>query len=282
MAPATSRHASFGKTPEAVLASLLYGAGWVGGLVFVIGLFAVILIALEFGRRLWQWQVASGREPETTGVGAVTSAIFALLGLLIAFTFSGAAGRFDMRRTMIVQEANDIGTAYLRLDLLPQPARGELQETFRQYLDARLEAYRAVPDRKRIDAALARSDVLREHLWTKSVTESQRTTSTAATMLLLPALNAAFDTASTRLASTREHPPSVIFIMLLALCLVGALFAGYGMAGRGPRNWLHALLFVASLTVTLYVILDLEFPRLGLIRVDAFDEVLQEARNGMR
>ncbi|QEZ44752.1 bestrophin-like domain [Cupriavidus oxalaticus] len=264
------------------MASLLYGAGWAGGLVFVIGLFTSILIALELGRLVWQWQVASGREPETTGVGAVASAIFALLGLLIAFTFSGAASRFDMRRTLIVQEANDIGTAYMRLDLLPQPARGELQEIFRQYLDARLDAYRAVPDRKRVDAALARSDVLRERLWTDSVMASQRTSSTAATMLLLPALNAAFDTASTRLASTKEHPPSVIFGMLFALCWIGALFAGYGMAGRGPRNWLHALFFVASLTMTLYVIVDLEFPRLGLIRVDAFDEVLQEVRTGMQ
>ncbi len=101
-------------------------------------------------------------------------------------------------------------------------------------------------------------------------------------MLLLPALNAALDTASTRLAATKEHPPNVIFGMLFALCWIGALFAGYGMASSGPRNWLHALFFVTSLTVTLYVIVDLEFPRLGLIRVDAFDEVLQGARNGMR
>lgn len=264
------------------MASLLYGVGWTGGLMFAVGLFASILITLELGRLVWQWQVNAGREPETTGVSAVASAIFALLGLLIAFTFSGAASRFDMRRTLIVQEANDIGTAYLRLDLLPQPARGELQEIFRQYLDARLDAYRAIPDRKRVDEALIRSDALRERLWTRSVTESQRTANTVATMLLLPALNAAFDTASTRLASTKEHPPGVIFGMLFALCWVGAFFAGYGMARRGPRNWLHALFFAASLSVTLYAIVDLEFPRLGLIRVDAFDEVLQEVRKTMR
>jgi hypothetical protein len=271
-----------GKASEEILESLLYGAGWAGALIFALGLFASILVALELGRLVWRWQVASGREPETTGVSAVASAIFALLGLLIAFTFSGSASRFEGRRTLIVQEANDIGTAYLRLDLLQPPARGELQEVFRQYLDARLDAYRAVPDRKRVDAALARSDVLRERLWTRSVEASQQTGSTVATMLLLPALNAAFDTASTRIASTREHPPGVIFGMLFVLCWVGALFAGYGMASRGPRNWLHALFFSASLTMTLYVIVDLEFPRLGLIRVDAFDEVLKEVRNGMR
>lgn len=70
--------------------------------------------------------------------------------------------------------------------------------------------------------------------------------------------------------------------MLFVLCGIGALFAGYGMASRGPRNWLHAVFFVATLTMTLYVIVDLEFPRLGLIRVDAFDEILQDVRSGMR
>lgn len=264
------------------MAALLYGSGWAGGLLLVAGIFASILIALELGRRVWRWQVDSGREPESTGVGAVAGAIFALLGLLIAFAFSGAAARFDMRRTLIVQEANDIGTAYMRLDLLQQPARAGLQQLFREYLDARLDAYRAIPDRQRVDAALRRADMLRDRLWLQSVTESQRNTTTAATMLLLPALNAAFDTASTRVASTREHPPAVIFGMLFSLCWIGAFFAGYGMASRGPRNWLHTLFFVTSLTVTLYVIVDLEYPRLGLIRVDAFDQILQDVRTGMR
>ncbi|CAG9181565.1 hypothetical protein LMG23992_04528 [Cupriavidus laharis] len=264
------------------MGSLLYGTGWIGGIALAFGLFASILVAMGLGRLVWQWQVNAGRDPETTGVGVVASAIFALLGLLIAFTFSGAAGRFDARRTLIVQEANDIGTAYLRLDLLAAPARDELRETFRQYLDARLEAYRAVPDRERVAQALARADELRDRLWARSVAESQRAPVAAATMLLLPALNAAFDTASTRLASTREHPPGVIYALLLSLSWIGALFAGYGMAGRGPRNWLHELFFSVTLAMTLYVIVDLEFPRLGLIRVDEFDEVLQLVRDGMK
>ncbi|WP_066731286.1 DUF4239 domain-containing protein [Cupriavidus sp. D384] len=264
------------------MGSLLYDSGVFGAIALCVGLFASILVAMDVGRLVWQWQVNAGREPESTGVGAVTSAIFALLGLLIAFTFSGAASRFEARRTLVVQEANDIGTAYLRLDLLRTPVRDELRETFRQYLDARLQAYRAVPDREGVAQALARASELRDRLWERSVEESPRASTTSATMLLLPALNAAFDTASTRLASTMEHPPSVIYALLLALSWIGALFAGYGMARRGPRNWLHALLFAVTLAATLYVIVDLEFPRLGLIRVDEFDQVLQEVRDGMK
>ncbi|WP_423200367.1 DUF4239 domain-containing protein [Cupriavidus sp. H19C3] len=264
------------------MGSFLYGSGVFGAITLSVGLFASILAAMEMGRLVWRWQVNAGREPESTGVGAVTSAIFALLGLLIAFTFSGAAARFEARRTLIVKEANDIGTAYLRLDLLPTPAREELRDTFRQYLDARLQAYRAVPDRERVAQSLARADAMRDRLWQRAVAESPRAGNPAATMLLLPALNAAFDTASSRLASTREHPPGVIYVLLLALSWIGALFAGYGMARRGPRNWLHTALFAATLAATLYVIVDLEYPRLGLIRVDDFDQVLRDVRDSMK
>ena len=87
-------------------------------------------------------------EPGVVAVGesAAEGAIFALLGLLVAFTFSGAASRFDARRQLIVEETNDIGTAYLRLRLLPLSAQPALREQFRQYVDARLAFYRKLKD----------------------------------------------------------------------------------------------------------------------------------------
>ena len=80
------------------------------------------------------------------GAGVVDGAVFGLLGLLVAFTFSGAATRFDARRQLVVEEANAIGAAYLRLDVLPAAAQPALRARFREYLDSRLAAYRAVPD----------------------------------------------------------------------------------------------------------------------------------------
>ena len=85
-------------------------------------------------------------EGARAGLGAVDGAVFALLGLMIAFTFSGAASRLEVRRQLIVQEANAIGTAYLRLDLLPPGAQPGLREDFRQYVDARLAVYSKLPD----------------------------------------------------------------------------------------------------------------------------------------
>lgn len=254
---------------------------WGIGMLLVGGLFVGMLLMLELGRRAWLWRSAKETEASKPGRGSVEGATFALLGLLIAFTFSGAASRFDTRRELIVQEANDIGTAYLRLDLLPPTPRTVLQEKFRRYLDARLAAYRAIPDMAKMNAALARAEALRGEIWSGAVSATQQITSPPATMLLLPALNAAFDTATTRLAAAQVHPPNLIFGLLVVLCLACALFAGVGMADRRARSWIHIIGFAGILTMTVYVIIDLEYPRLGLIRIARFEQVLVDVRNSM-
>ena len=119
------------------------------------GLFAGMLVLLETGRRLGLRRLARDSEAARAGFGVVGGAIFALMGLLIAFTFSGAASRFDTRRQLVVEEANAIGTAYLRLDLLPANAQSALRESFRQYVEARLDVYRKLPDIVAAKQALA-------------------------------------------------------------------------------------------------------------------------------
>ena len=100
------------------------------------GLFVGILIFLEVGRRVGGQRLALDPEGARAGTGTVEGAVFALVGLLIAFTFSGAASRFDARRDLIVQETNAIGTAWLRLDLLPASAQPAIRENFRRYVDS--------------------------------------------------------------------------------------------------------------------------------------------------
>src|SRR5712671_905507 len=106
------------------------------------GLFVGVLVVLEAGRRIGRRRIASNAAETGAGFGAVESAVFGLMGLLIAFTFSGAAGRFDGRRDLVTQEANAIGTAWLRIDLVPAEAQVKLHDLFRRYLDSRLATYR--------------------------------------------------------------------------------------------------------------------------------------------
>jgi hypothetical protein len=245
-----------------------------------IGLFGGILLFVEIGRRIGFRRMAQDSEGARAGVGAVEGAVFGLLGLLIAFTFTGAAARFDARRQLVTEEANDIGTAWLRLDLLPAGGQPALRESFRHYLDTRLEVYQKLPDLDASKAALTRSVALQGEIWTQSVAASREGPSSAA-MLLLPALNQMIDITTTRTMASKTHPPLIIFAMLIVLTLVGALFAGYGMAAAKRRSWVHMLGFAFVMAAGVYIIVDLEHPRLGLIRVHTADQVLVELRQSM-
>mgnify|MGYP000928124094 CR=1 FL=1 len=246
-------------------------------------LFFGMLVLLEAGRWVGNRRLTSDAEGARAGTGAIEGAVFALLGLLIAFTFSGAASRFDVRRNLVIEEANAIGTAYLRLDLLPTDAQPALRDLFRRYVDSRLEAYRRLPDIEAAKAELARSIQLQEEIWTQVIAAGRvEGAQPPATMLLLPALNQMIDIVTTRAMATQLHPPLVIFVLLFGLALTSALLAGYGMAGGQSRNWLHMIGFAAVMAVAVYVIIDIEYPRLGLIRVDAFDQALMEVRASMK
>ena len=249
----------------------------------VVGLFIAMLGAMEVGRRIGARHLKLESRVSRAGVSAVDGAIFALLGLLVAFTFSGAASRFDTRRQLIIEETNDIGTAYLRLSLLPISAQPALREQFRQYLDARLAFYKSVRDFDAARAEHVRVIRLQGEIWREAVVAIHASgASPAAPMLLLPALNAMFDIATTRALAMQIHPPGIIFAMLIGLALVAALLVGYDMADSQKRNWLHIAGFAFVLSFAIYVILDIEFPRHGFIRVDAFDQALVELRDSMK
>jgi hypothetical protein len=252
-------------------------------LLIALGMFVGMVVLLEVGRRIGLHRLRTNPEGAREGLGAAEGAIFALLGLLIAFTFSGAATRFDQRRNLIVEEANAIGTAYLRVDLVAPDLQPALRDTFRRYLAARLDVYRRVPDLIAVEAALAEANRLQKDIWDQAVAASRAPGSHPnVTMLLLPALNAMIDITTTRLMATRTHPPAIIFVMLVALALAAALLAGHGMATAKARSWTHVLAFAAAVATALYVILEIEYPRLGLIRVDAFDDVLVGLRELMK
>src|SRR5262249_42527806 len=156
------------------------------------------------------------------------AAIYGMLGLLIAFTFYGAASRFDTRRQLVVTEANDIGTAYLRLDFLPSPEREELQQLFRTYLDNRLETYSHwlnSSERLQYDAVVRK---LQGDIWTM-VLKALKKAPPPAGVLLIPALNEMFDIVTTRMMYLKIHPPVVVYCLLAAIGLLCAAVAGYSM-----------------------------------------------------
>jgi len=238
-----------------------------------------LLLAMEIGYRIGRWHQKVGRGSIKEFVGIIDAPILALLGLLIGFTFFGAAERFERRRDLIVEETNHIGTAYLRLDLLRAEDRDALRTLFREYLDSRIQTYAILPDVKAALAEYDRTQQLQSQIWTRSIEAAQKTGTSYASIQLIPALNAMVDITTTRLAVTQFHPPRIVFVMLAILSLIAAMLAGYQMSTAARRSWFHVFLFVLTFTLAVYVILDLEYPRLGLIRVDAADTLLRDLRS---
>ena len=247
------------------------------------GLFLGMLAMSEVGRRIGVARLARDPKGLAKGAGAAEAAVFGLLGLMLAFTFSGAASRFEHRRHLITEEANAIGTAYLRIDLLPGDAQPQMRELFRHYVDARLATYLDAEDLTATRARLDESVAMQGQIWTMAMAACQRADAIPQSpLLLLPALNAMIDIATTRVMATRNHPPAAVFLLLGGLSLVGALLVGYGMSGNKERSWLHLGVFAAIISLAIYVIVDLEFPRLGLIQVSNADQILVELRESMR
>jgi hypothetical protein len=233
-------------------------------------LLPAMLVLLEFGRRF------RSRHQAPTESAVIESAIFALFGLLLAFTFSGAIARYDNHRQLAVEEVNDIGTAYLRLDLLPSSAQPELRQLFRDYITSRLHLYAAASEE--ISPA---SERLQRDIWQRSVAAATAPgASVDASKLLLPALNAMIDITSTRQNAFNMHPPNVVFLLLFAFSCGAAFLAGYSITAPG-KSWFYMAAFAIAVTATIYGTLEIEYPRQGLIRLTGADKGLISLRNSM-
>ena len=245
-------------------------------------LFLLIMLLIEVGRRIGMKQIAEETERARAGLGTMESAIYGLLALMIAFTFSSAASRFDTRRALTVQEATAIGTAYLMLDLLPPVEQPPLREQFRRYAEARLAVYRALPDFETSDLEAAKAANLQNEIWTGVITAT-REVPRAVEDLLLPALSQMISISATRAVALKTHAPLVIIGVLVLLVFLSSLLAGHGLAGGKPSSMgLHRVAFAFVLTLTIYIILDLDYPRVGLIRVDFADQAMEDVRASMR
>ena len=234
-------------------------------------LFPAMILLLELGRRLRR----SGST--ATGSSAIEGAIFGLFGLLLAFTFSGAVSRYDNHRLLLTEEVNDIGTAYLLLDLLPPQMQPELRQLFRDYTNSRLGLFDAVGDE--ITPETLR---LQGTIWQRATTAaSSPGASPDAVKLLLPAINDMIDITSTRQNAFNMHPPPVVYWLLFAFSGGSALMAGYSMK-PGGRDWLYSIALAVAVTLTVYTILDVEYPRRGLIRLGDRDRMLISLRKSMK
>lgn len=247
------------------------------------------LILLNYGRSLGL-RYLKKEAGNMAGLATVESAVFALIGLLLAFTISGALQRFDERRQLVIQEANAARTAHGRLGLFEHDIARDLQAKLRTYVQARIDLYRMPHDfslwqRTELFSPEQQDKILdlQAKVWDTAVAAFPEANFRPACGQALPSLSTLFDLAGLRLGASEKHPPEIVYAMLFGLGLLGSLLAGFGMAAAKARSWIHMFIFAATLTVTLYAVTEMEFPRLGLIsRIENFDHFLIDAHQQMQ
>lgn len=259
--------------------SFYYSAG---AFLLTVGLFLGMLAMMALGHRLRQRTLAGEADTVHSRLTGVEAAIFGLMGLMVAFTFSGAADRYELRRQLVVEETNAIRTAYLRLDLLPAHTQPALRDRFHRYVEARLAIFRALPDIEAAYEQIAVAAALQKEIWT-GILAALKEASSQSTIMMIPALNQMIDITSTRTSAVFAHTPKLVFVVLLIIGLVCSLLAGYVSADTKPLKYRLPLVgFAAVWSLTIYLIFDLDYPRFGIIRLDFADQAFIDLLAGMK
>ena len=231
-----------------------------------IALFVILLGGMFVGFRLGKNAARRGEQESGSADSAVKGAVAGLAALLLAFSFSLAAGRYDQRGTLTVREANSIRNTWLRADLLEEPTRGHIQQLIRDYLDARIKYLGMGFDRAQIAASAAASQQLQQQIW-QVISEQSRTNNQPGNIsTLVPAVSEMLDADVAIEAAYSNTVPAIVLVLLFGAIIFTGLLVGHSFGRAGRRHVLTATVFALLVTLVVSVILDLDRPRRGVIR----------------
>jgi hypothetical protein len=223
----------------------------------------VVFLAVEAGFWLGRWRQRRAEHEREAPVGAIVGAVLGLLAFLLAFTFGMAASRFDARRELVLDEANAIGTTYLRAALLPEPHRTETRALLRDYVDVRLEGVQP----GKTAEALARSEELHGGLWAQAVIVGEKKP-TPVTALFIQSLNEVIDLHTKRVTKgLRNRIPVTIWAALYFTALLAMAGVGYHGGLASASRTLATVGLVFTFSGVLALIADLDRPHEGLFKV---------------
>jgi hypothetical protein len=235
-------------------------------LILVVFFGATLAGACEAGFCLGRKAESKTTENTKSHLGVVEGGILAVLGLLLGFTMSMAVTRFEVRKQLVLDEANAIHTSYLRTRLLPAPDSTEIANLLREYLDVRLQSADVVNDFDRLRAMREQAARLQNEFWTRAVTYGQKDPNPVRSGLLLQSLNEVIDLESARWMAFQNHVPSTVIYVNFIVALLATTLVGYGFGRDGRRQVFSTTMLVLAITVVLAVIVDLDQPRQGLIK----------------
>jgi hypothetical protein len=219
-------------------------------------------------------------ESERDILTTVRTATLGLVALLLGFSFAVTSGRFNDRSRLVMDEANAIGTCYLRARLVAEPASGEIRATLRRYIDLRIESYERGVDRREFVGLADQMHATLTELWTGVTHAVSADRQVALASAIVPAANEVIDLSATREWMRSYHmPPSVVLLLALSIIICSAM-VGHALGEAGRRRVVLSLGINLLIILVALVVLDFDRPRGGLIRVD--QTPLLELRESMR
>jgi hypothetical protein len=223
----------------------------------------VVLLSVECGYRLGKYRRNRHEQEKETPVGAMVGATLGLLAFILAFTFGLAAARFDTRRQVLLDEANAIGTTYLRAGMLPDRRDG-IQALLREYVDTRLEALRS----GNIAAGVRQSENIQSQLWAHATAVGEKNPNSIVGGLFIQSLNDVIDLHAKRVqAGLRSRIPGAIWVGLFAVAALSLATMGYHAGMVGTRRSLAILAVAFTFSVVIELIADLDRPQEGILKV---------------
>lgn len=252
---------------------------WMASLAFIGLLTGAMVACLEAGQWLSRrCATEEDHEKILPSVRQLDATVCGLMSLLIAFAFYGAATRYYERDRAILDNVNAIEKAYRQTTLLPAPLRHELRADLRSYVDCRLHLARRSFDVHAFDEASQCED-LQYALIDKALSFNDNP-NLRSVVPLSYALNEMASTWTAQKNAVQRHVHPAIYLLLIEIALLASLLIGYS-ARSAPRSWLHRVCFGIVIMSTLYVSIDMEFPRVGLIQIQAPEQLLLHLRQRM-
>ena len=226
-------------------------------------------MAYELGYRGYRFAVNHSMTGGEGGIGYLISAALALLGLLIAFTFSLAVERYDARRNLVLEEANAIGTTYLRFQLLEEPGKSHISKLMLDYVQARAAFIDAGRDTAKIERADIGTNTSEEQIWRALLPIVAAQPNATINPALLDAANKMFDLASSNDVAVEASLPATIIDVLIVFTLTSAGLIGYASAASGNRHLIPCVTVFVLLAIAISLTIDLDRPRRGSVLVSA-------------
>jgi hypothetical protein len=244
---------------------------------FMIALFVVLPGSCQLGFRVGRHVGRRAEKDESERSHAVTwqASLLALSALLIGFTFSMAQARYDHRKEIVLNEANAIGTTYLRTQLLDDAPGEGLRALLRRYVDARLAFSDAGANRKEVEEAQRQSSMLGDQIWAR-VAAAARADHSPTMAVLVQSTNEMLDAGEEHVAALENPLPPTVFLVLLLVTAVAMGAVGYECGLEARMHALGMLVAPLLLAIVIGLVFDLAHPRLGIIKVQ--DPILTELK----